>query len=112
MHYGCAVEDGLVLASNDYKHPKGSKLDNKKNSTRVVFANITIGLQLAITILLFVYIGHRLDLYYEKSPLFLALGTFIGMSIGFYHLYKELLDMGKREKEAKDKGVSVRKKWN
>jgi len=87
-------------------------LDKKKNSTRVVFGNITIGMQLAITILIFVFAGYRLDLYYEKSPLFLALGTFIGMSIGFYHLYKELLDMGKREKEAKEEGEVVRKKWN
>lgn len=87
-------------------------MDKKKNSTRVVFGNITIGMQLAITILIFVFAGYRLDLYYEKSPLFLALGTFIGMSIGFYHLYKELLDMGKREKEAKEEGEVVRKKWN
>jgi len=87
-------------------------LDKKKNSTRVVFGNITIGMQLAITILIFVFAGYRLDLYYEKSPLFLAFGTFIGMSIGFYHLYKELLDMGKREKEAKEEGEVVRKKWN
>lgn len=87
-------------------------MDNKRNTTRVVFANITIGMQLAITILIFVYAGYRLDLYYGKTPLFLALGTFIGMSIGFYHLYKELLDMGRREKEEKEKGGRIRKKWN
>lgn len=87
-------------------------MDNKKNTTRVVFANITIGMQLAITILIFVYAGYRLDQYYGKEPLFLALGTFIGMGIGFYHLYKELLDMGRREKEEKERGGRIRKKWN
>ena len=87
-------------------------MKKNENSTRVIFANITIGLQLAITIFIFVYAGYRLDLYYGKSPLFLIAGTFTGMSVGFYHLYKELLDSGKREKEAKEKGSTPRKKWN
>jgi F0F1-type ATP synthase assembly protein I len=91
---------------------KGAVLENKKNTTRAVFTNITVGMQLAITILIFVYGGYRLDLYYEKSPLFLALGTIIGMCLGFYHLFKELADLDKREKNAKKDGGRVRKKWN
>lgn len=85
----------------------------KKNSTtRVVFANITIGMQLAIIILIFVYGGYRLDLHYDKSPIFIAIGTVLGMVIGFYHLFKELADLNKREKEAQKNGKQVRKKWN
>jgi len=91
---------------------KEAVLDNKKNTTRVVFTNITIGMQLAITILIFVYGGYRLDLHYNKSPLFLAAGTIIGMCIGFYHLFKELADLSRREKEAGKNEKTVRKKWN
>jgi len=63
----------------------------KRNSSgRQVFAHVTIGLQLAITILIFVYAGYKLDLYYKKSPVFLLIGTALGMGLGFYHLMKEL----------------------
>ena len=87
---------------------------NKNNSGRVVFANITIGLQLAVTMLIFVYGGHRLDLYFDKSPLFLVVGTALGMVLGFYHLLKELQVTDKK----KDDGGNVEKKeekrikWN
>ncbi len=62
----------------------------KRKSSQIIFTHITLGLQLAITIFLFVYGGHYLDNKYQKSPLFLALGTVIGMVIGFYHMMKEL----------------------
>ncbi|MFA5518281.1 MAG: AtpZ/AtpI family protein [Spirochaetota bacterium] len=87
-------------------------MEKKDRTVQVVFANITIGMQLAIIILLFVYGGYRLDLHFNKSPLFVGIGTVLGMVIGFYHLFKELDSMAKREKEAKKKGKQVRKKWN
>ena len=62
----------------------------KKRPSQVIFTHITLGLQLAITIFIFVYAGHYLDNKYQKSPLFLAIGTVIGMGIGFYHMMKEL----------------------
>lgn len=87
---------------------------NKENSGKVVFAHVTIGLQLAITMLIFVYGGHRLDLYFDKSPLFLIVGTIIGMCLGFYHLLKDLqvdskkVEYPKREDEQNKKRI----KWN
>ena len=83
----------------------------RDSSGRPVFAHITIGLQLAITILLFVYGGYRLDLYYKKSPLFLIIGTGLGMCLGFYHLMKELNQEEKKpniEPEEEKKRI----KWN
>jgi len=87
---------------------------DKKNSGQVVFANITIGLQLAITMLVFVYGGHRLDLYLDKSPLFLVIGTVLGMALGFYHLLKDLQVTEKKGDEVKDeeKHMKKRVKWN
>jgi len=83
----------------------------RNNSGRVILAHITIGLQLAITILLFVYGGYRLDLYYEKSPIFLLIGTALGMCLGFYHLMKELNnenDKSNIDQEEEKKRI----KWN
>ena len=90
---------------------------NKKNSGQVVFANITIGLQLAITMLVFVYGGHRLDLYFDKSPLFLVIGTALGMALGFYHLLKDLQvddkkDAGDKSDKDDEKTEKKRIKWN
>ena len=84
-------------------------MDNERGSGRVVFAHITIGIQLAITILIFVFAGNWLDVRFNKSPLFLIIATAIGMAIGFYHLLKDL-----QGEEHKDKRVkkSKRVKWN
>ncbi|PKL18655.1 MAG: hypothetical protein CVV49_05075 [Spirochaetae bacterium HGW-Spirochaetae-5] len=89
-------------------------MSNKKNSGQVVFANITIGLQLAITMLVFVYGGHRLDLYFDKSPLFLVIGTASGMVLGFYHLLKDLQVNDKKDAggSGDEKTEKKRIKWN
>ena len=79
------------------------------NSGRVVFAHITIGLQLGITMFIFVYGGHKLDLYFDKTPIFLIIGTVTGMSTGFYHLLKSLQFDDKKKEE---KHIKKRVKWN
>jgi F0F1-type ATP synthase assembly protein I len=85
---------------------------NQKNSGQVVFAHITIGLQLGITMFIFVYGGHRLDLYFNKSPLFLIVGTVLGMCIGFYHLLKELHVGDKKKDKDADEKIKPNVKWN
>jgi F0F1-type ATP synthase assembly protein I len=84
-------------------------VDNDRGSGRIIFAHITIGIQLAITILIFVLAGNWLDTRFNKSPLFLVIGTALGMSIGFYHLLKDL-----QGEENKDKHLKKNKriKWN
>ena len=72
---------------------------------------MTIGIQLAITILIFVYGGYRLDLHYNRSPLFVSIGAALGMVIGFYNLMKELSAENIRsEREKKDEENKSRKK--
>ncbi|HOH68689.1 MAG TPA: AtpZ/AtpI family protein [Bacilli bacterium] len=83
-----------------------------KNTTRSVLAYSSIGLQLAGTILVFVYGGYRLDVYYSTTPGFLVAGAVLGLLIGFYSLIKELSAIekrlkGHREEEEKKKG----RKW-
>ncbi|MCL1833066.1 MAG: AtpZ/AtpI family protein [Leptospirales bacterium] len=88
------------------------KRNSSRNSSgRLVFAHLTIGLQLAITILIFVYAGYRLDLHFNKSPIFLLIGVTFGMSIGFYHLMKDLSTENKKidiDPEEEKKRI----KWN
>ncbi len=84
-------------------------MDNERGSGRIVFAHITIGIQLAITILIFVLAGNWLDVRFNKSPLFLIIGTAFGMAIGFYHLLKDLQGEEQKDKRHKEK---KRVKWN
>lgn len=59
-------------------------------SGKNIFGNITVGMQLGLTVAAFVYAGYWLDLRYDKTPLFLSVGAIVGMIIGFYHMIKEL----------------------
>ncbi len=82
----------------------------KENQSQAIFAHITIGLQLAITILLFVFGGHKLDSYYHKSPLFVTLGAVVGMVLGFYQLIRELRRIDDRQEKISKK-VKEKKRW-
>jgi F0F1-type ATP synthase assembly protein I len=81
---------------------------DKKKTSRTAFEYSTIGIQLAITVIAFVFGGYKLDEYFHSSPVFISIGAFLGMAIGFYHLIKQLKDIEKSEKRDKNK---ERKKW-
>jgi len=83
-----------------------------KNTTRSVMAYSGIGLQLAGTILVFVYGGYRLDVYRSSSPVYLVAGAVLGLSIGFYSMIKELGALEKRLKgQAEEEEKKTRRKW-
>lgn len=83
----------------------------KKSSNRSLFAYSTIGIQLAATVVAFVIGGYKLDEYYDRAPVFITIGAFIGMGIGFYHLLKQLKGIDEAEKREKSRQNEVRKKW-
>lgn len=62
----------------------------------------SVGLQMAATVTVFVYAGYRLDLYYSRSPLFLATGAFVGMFLGFYNLYREITRLDEQNSDHHD----------
>ena len=81
---------------------------NKRSQSRAVFTNITIGLQLGITVFAFVYGGYRLDIYYNRSPVFVSIGAVLGMIVGFYHLIRELKGLNNKGNNGRDDNKS---KW-
>ncbi|OHD64396.1 MAG: hypothetical protein A2176_01560 [Spirochaetes bacterium RBG_13_51_14] len=82
-------------------------LDKEKKS-RIVFTYSTIGIQLAATVTAFIVGGYKLDEYLDKSPVFITIGAFVGMAIGFYHLIRQLRDIDQQDKGERNK---ERKKW-
>ncbi len=49
------------------------------------------GIQLVVSILLFVYVGRWLDGKLGTSPWLLMLGAFVGAFAGFYSMYRALM---------------------
>jgi hypothetical protein len=61
-----------------------------KNSGSVqnVLKLSSAGIELSLTVALFLYGGYRLDQWLGLLPLFTIAGAFLGMAIGFYRLYR------------------------
>jgi ATP synthase protein I len=55
------------------------------------------GIQLVVSILLFVYVGRWLDGKLGTSPWLLVLGAFVGAFAGFYSLYRALMATTKQK---------------
>lgn len=88
----------------------------KRNITRIILAYSTIGIQLAITILVFLYGGFLLDEHFNSSPAFVVIGTIIGMGAGFYNLMKSLSELDRLLKKSQqgdnnNSSGSKRRKW-
>jgi ATP synthase protein I len=71
----------------------------KKNAIKTAFAYSTLGIQLALFMLLFVYAGFKLDNHFNTSPLFIVLGTFFGLGAGLYNMISGLKKIEKSGKE-------------
>lgn len=58
-----------------------------------------LGLQFAISILLFLFVGQWLDGRFGTKPLFLYLGVFTGAGAAFYSMYRSLMADQRRDEE-------------
>ncbi len=81
-----------------------------KSSPKSAFSYVSVGMQLAATILICVIGGYKLDQYYKKTPIFLILGTVLGMVVGFYSLIKDLIGKG-RDRDNKEEPDKHKYKW-
>jgi len=58
-----------------------------------------LGLQFALAILLFVYLGQWLDRRFGTEPWLLLIGVFVGAGGGFYSIYRKLMTDLRRDEE-------------
>lgn len=54
------------------------------------FTYVGLAFQMGVTIYLFVWLGKKLDVYYQTGKLFLIIGTLTGVAISLYALLKQM----------------------
>ena len=69
----------------------------KRSGSAAEFAGI--GLQFALSILVFLYAGQWLDRRLGTGPLFVIIGVFLGASVAFYSMYRRLMAAQRRDDE-------------
>ncbi len=62
-----------------------------------------LGIQLAISILLFLYLGQWLDGKFGTDPLLLIVGVFVGAAVGIYNMYHVLTAAQRDARKEKEK---------
>jgi ATP synthase protein I len=60
-----------------------------------------LGLQFAVSILVFLFIGQWLDRKFGTAPILLIAFVFLGGGAAFYSIYRKLMGMQEREEQAK-----------
>lgn len=86
--------------------PNGSDKPTPTSSLASASAYAGMGLQFALSILLFVWLGQWLDRKLGTDPWLLLLGAFVGAGAGFYAIYRRLTSDLLREEAAKRAGKS------
>jgi ATP synthase protein I len=59
-----------------------------------------IGLQFAVSIIVFLYLGQWLDRKLGTAPWFLLVGVFLGAGASFYSMYRKLMAAQARDEAA------------
>jgi len=81
------------------KPTKGSDHPTPVSSVGSAGVMAGLGLQFALSILLFLWVGQWMDKKFGTAPLFLVLFVFIGAGASFYSMYRKLMGQQRREDE-------------
>jgi F0F1-type ATP synthase assembly protein I len=60
-----------------------------------------VGIQFAVSILLFLYVGQWLDRKLGTAPWLLIIGVFVGAGASFYSMYRKLMAAQARDEAAR-----------
>jgi len=60
-----------------------------------------VGIQFAVSILFFLYVGQWLDRKFGTAPWLLIIGVFVGAAASFYSMYRKLMAAQARDEAAR-----------
>ena len=74
---------------------------------------LTMGMQLAISVVVFFFIGRWLDGLFDTAPWLTIAGAVLGMTGGFVSFFRTVIAIGKREeREAKERRKDIANREN
>jgi ATP synthase protein I len=65
---------------------------------------LTIGMQLALAVVAFFFLGRWLDDVFDTAPWLMILGLIVGTAGGFISFFRSAMSMAKKEDELEHKG--------
>jgi F0F1-type ATP synthase assembly protein I len=63
---------------------------------------LSLGLQLAASVLVFFFLGNWLDEKYGTKPTYAIIGSVLGFVGGFIKFYKTVIELGKKESSKRE----------
>jgi len=76
---------------------KDEDLNSSSNIYRDIGPYLGTGVQLAVTVVVMVFIGRWLDNLTGKSPLFILIFSFLGAGAGLYNFIKTVIYLGNKK---------------
>jgi len=58
-----------------------------------------LGLQLAVTVVIFWFAGKLIDEHYGTEPLWMIVGAVLGIVVGMYNFIKSVIELGKKKEQ-------------
>ena len=87
-------------SAHNSRGPQRDDLDSDR-AYRDAAPYLTLGLQLALTVVIFFLLGWWLDSRNNTSPLFQLVGVFVGAVGGLIKFLKSVIELGKKEEKSK-----------
>lgn len=81
------------------------EFDKKKDNTdrhkviQELAPYMSLGMQMAITLLLGVFVGYKLDEYFNTQPIFLASLSFVFAALSLVNFIREVINKSSKEKK-------------
>ena len=82
--------------------PNGFKKDRPRSTLGQIGSYLTIGLELAVFLLVFIFLGRYLDSRLGTEPWLLMTGATVGFIAGFYNLFRTLSQLSESEKKKEE----------
>ena len=84
---------------------KGTGPGGRKWSTDIA-PFLTLGLQLALSVVVFFFLGRWLDNTFNTAPWLMITGLVIGIAGGFISFFRTAIALGKKEDQEAKKGTA------
>jgi len=88
--------------TNFFVKPNGPQKYKPRSTLGQIGSYLTIGLELAVFLLVFIFLGRYLDSRWGTEPWLLMTGATVGLVAGFYNLFRTLSRLDKSKKEKKE----------